>query len=330
MKYNKIVLDLKEKLDIILEYPEDMLYNYYLGYYPKSNKKYLSPFKQERTPSFTFNINRTTNKLYYKCFSTGKFGDIITLIQELNNITYSEAIDKIYNENFKINRDNYSKYNSLNGNNNDIVRCNKSNKNTDIKVIIKDYTQEDIDYWLSYHITIDILVKYDIKPCKQVWLNDNIWYDYNPLNPCYRYLFNNKYKIYKPLETDKRYKWITNCNNIENIQGFKHLQPNRNIIITKSYKDVVICREYLKTQSISFHGENHNINDKVINWLKNNYQNITLLYDNDDSGIKASNKLVKLYNFNNIIIPKDIYNTKDISDYIKNYGINQTIKFFKI
>ena len=50
--------------------------------------KALSPFTNEKTPSF----NVTPSKGIFKCFSTGKGGDAITFLMEMDGLSYVEAL----------------------------------------------------------------------------------------------------------------------------------------------------------------------------------------------------------------------------------------------
>lgn len=52
------------------------------------NYKGLCPFHDERTPSFTV----SPSKQYYKCFSCGKGGNVITFLKEHEQLTYPEAL----------------------------------------------------------------------------------------------------------------------------------------------------------------------------------------------------------------------------------------------
>ncbi|MCS7085843.1 MAG: DNA primase, partial [Bacteroidia bacterium] len=48
----------------------------------------LSPFKQERTPSFSV----SPSKGIYKCFSTGKGGNVVGFLMEIEGLTYPQAL----------------------------------------------------------------------------------------------------------------------------------------------------------------------------------------------------------------------------------------------
>ena len=51
--------------------------------------KGLSPFKDERTPSFHVRPNHG----YYHCFSTGKGGDVFSFLMEMEHLSFPEAVE---------------------------------------------------------------------------------------------------------------------------------------------------------------------------------------------------------------------------------------------
>ncbi|HMN51785.1 MAG TPA: DNA primase, partial [Xanthobacteraceae bacterium] len=53
--------------------------------------KGLSPFNQEKTPSFTVN----DQKGFYHCFSSGKHGDQFGFVMETEGLTFPEAVEKL-------------------------------------------------------------------------------------------------------------------------------------------------------------------------------------------------------------------------------------------
>ncbi|MGF1462876.1 MAG: DNA primase [Maricaulaceae bacterium] len=54
----------------------------------------LSPFNAEKTPSFYVN----DQKRFYHCFSSGKSGDIITFLQEVEGLSFPEAVERLAQE----------------------------------------------------------------------------------------------------------------------------------------------------------------------------------------------------------------------------------------
>ena len=51
----------------------------------------LSPFNQERTPSFTVN----DEKGFYHCFSSGKHGDVFSFVMETEGLSFPEAVQML-------------------------------------------------------------------------------------------------------------------------------------------------------------------------------------------------------------------------------------------
>src|SRR5271165_6267803 len=51
----------------------------------------LSPFKTERTPSFTVN----DHKGFYHCFASGEHGDIFKFLMATEGLTFPEAVERL-------------------------------------------------------------------------------------------------------------------------------------------------------------------------------------------------------------------------------------------
>ena len=56
--------------------------------------KGLSPFKNEKTPSFTVN----DEKGFYHCFATGEHGDVFTFLMQTEGISFPEAVERLADE----------------------------------------------------------------------------------------------------------------------------------------------------------------------------------------------------------------------------------------
>lgn len=54
----------------------------------------LSPFKQEKTPSFTVN----DQKGFYHCFASGEHGDIFTFLMKTEGLSFAEAVERLAHE----------------------------------------------------------------------------------------------------------------------------------------------------------------------------------------------------------------------------------------
>ncbi len=56
--------------------------------------KGLSPFKMEKTPSFTVN----DQKGFYHCFATGEHGDIFRFVMKTDGLSFPEAVERLAEE----------------------------------------------------------------------------------------------------------------------------------------------------------------------------------------------------------------------------------------
>ena len=81
---SSVVQQIKDRLNI------EEVVSWYVTLLPSGNHlKAKSPFSQEKTPSFFVSPDKG---LFY-CFSTGKGGDLITFIQEIEGLEFKQAIE---------------------------------------------------------------------------------------------------------------------------------------------------------------------------------------------------------------------------------------------
>lgn len=83
---------------IVDSLPVNMVLSYYILWITsqergKREQMYLSPFKEENTPS----LSGSDSKKIWKDFSTGKGGNVITFVMEYKKISYFQAIEELNN-----------------------------------------------------------------------------------------------------------------------------------------------------------------------------------------------------------------------------------------
>lgn len=325
--YNKIV-KIEEPINIDANYinsniDQVSMFEFYLGYSINTTKHYKSPFSNDSTPSFKFKVGNNY-KLTWKCFSTGKGGDLINLVSELYNLSFKDSINKIAHDYFKFNQN--SKVERINLYDN--LKNSNININLDptkIEVILFDKEPISfIEYWKQFYIEKNLLDLYDIKACKEVWINDNLYSGYTDKNIVIRYLVNSKYKIYKPFEK-KEFKWRTTFDS-KCIFGFKQLDYSLDtIIISKSSKDVVVWR-LLGYNAITLPAESSRLWKELVEWLYSKFKYVISILDNDQAGVKAMVKYKEDWNIPFIILP-DLgieYQCKDLAEIIFSVGYIET------
>ena len=87
MKFSKSLLDeIRDKIEISDVVGKRVALQ-------KRGKEYvgLSPFQNEKTPSFTVN----NEKQFYHCFSSNKHGDIFTFLVEVEGFSFPQAVEKL-------------------------------------------------------------------------------------------------------------------------------------------------------------------------------------------------------------------------------------------
>ncbi len=310
-----IDLSLEGILDKTTEYD---IYRYYIGNSFKIGKIMSSPFRKDKNPSFGIFKSSKTSSLLYKDLATGSNGNCIKFIQELFNISYREAIIKIISDIINTTL-------TISTKGIDIKEDYESTK-TIISIKKKNFTKIDDDYWNQFCLFRDDLRHFNVFPIQIYWLNEIVQpWAYKYENPGYAYQVYNKYKLYFPLAL-KKYKWISNCSSYD-IQGLEQLDDYGDLlIITKALKDVMVLYK-LGYKAIAPNGENHSIPKDIINNLINRFDRIVIFYDNDEAGINGANKIASKYNLKTISIPSEY--PKDISDYIKQYGIDKSKELLK-
>jgi len=297
--------------------------------------KILSPLRNERDPSFSFFYNNS-NELLWKDFILGS-GDIVHFVRLMFNINYYEALIKLIydaeiDNNFKIRSIyNYLKINKNDKNINVEEKIINIKQSTIINYKSRDWTNEDISFWKQFGISLPTLKFYNVLPVEYMFFDGNPIYQKKLCYVFIEYKDNNyTYKYYKPY--NKEDKWYSTQPK-DVWQGWTQLkEKGETLIITKSRKDVMSIVENTPYNSVALGNEGIIPKSNVVNELKNRFNYIYLLYDNDfdkeeNWGRICGSKIANIMNIQQIEIP-DKYKSKDFSDLIKNIKVlkNENIK----
>jgi hypothetical protein len=329
--YNKVV---KEQPIINLQYMYDNIdqleiYRYYLGYYPNDREFYKSPFSSDTNPSLRFKVDHSY-KLIYKCFSTGKTGDCITLVKELfSNLNFQQILNKIVYDvqGNKISNKVISFQNSIKNANLDITR------RSEIQVILFDKEPISfLNYWKRFYIDSFLLKLYDVKAAKTVLYKkdrDDINEQPKPIkfykdsDIIIRYLVNGEYKIYKPLTKNKKDKWLSTFD-YRCIFGFSQLDYSLDtIIISKSSKDVLVWR-LLGYNAISLPTEASRLWKEFVDYLRSKFKYVICILDNDKAGVTSMWSYKELWGIDYIVLPEGEERCKDLAEIIETESIVYT------
>jgi len=284
--------------------PQEEIWYYYLGFEVRPGELFISPLRDEGNPSANLFFSRNGDLLLkdfgYKTINVWQF------IQYRYGITFKEAVDKVYNDLYIKNasRDKIP------------TKSLKRRDVTQISIRYLSWNDLTLKYWEQYFITKDILKKYKVLPISHLFVNNR---QIRVKQPAFSYEFGRGYrKIYCPESEDLKF--------ISNVPGYMYSGYEQLpwigdiLIITKSHKDVMVF-DVLGYNSIASQGEGHKIEEEFLNLLKRRFKHVILNFDNDRAGKYHAEKI----NLTKLFIPDNDYDLKDISDYIKYYGVDRTI-----
>jgi hypothetical protein len=308
---------------LLSKHSEETYIEYYLGLSVKKGL-FKNPLRKDNKVTCSFYRNKS-NELIFHDFATGQQLNFISIVMAKYNVNYYMALN-IIAEDFNL-KDTITtkKISKIKESSNKFTSTGPSK----IQVEIKDFTKSELSWWKNYGITKDILKKYHVYSCKNIFLNENLFTTGSKLTFGY---YGGKidglelWRIYYSQRHE--YRFLTNWP-AKKIQGFEQIpKTGKLLVITKSMKDVM-CLYSLGISAIAPNSENLFISDNILNNLKIRFKYIVVLYDNDLPGIHNMNKIKRRYK--DLIytwIPRK-YNAKDISDFYKLYGKYKTLEFIK-
>lgn len=178
------------------------------------------------------------------------------------------------------------------------------------------FTKEAAEYWMKRNITSQQLKAHNVYNVYCWYYNDRMIV---PKSICFAYYEpdTGHTKLYQPL-ADERFPYSTMSKNHIN-KGNTDID-SKYCILTKSLKDLMVLENIFKDMHIYSVESESMIPDDLSLFCK--YDKVLILYDNDNAGINASNKMCEVMKSNNvnainISINEDIFNDcKDADDII--------------
>lgn len=311
---------------ILSRFSEEQLMEYYL-HIPVKKGLFRSPLRRDKQPTCSFYRNKS-GTLIFKDFATGQHLNIFDVVQSIFRCDYFESLRIIAND-FGIVRDNALHKNPGKINLNPIKI--KDKEISKIQIEVQEFTDSELKWWGKYGISKDILKRFNVYSCKHVFLNDQLFAESQQHCPIFGY-YGKKYqglelwRCYFPKRTS--FRFITNWPS-KKIQGYDQLpKKGKLLVITKSMKDSM-CLYSCGITACAPNSENLFIPDKVLEDLKNRFENIVVLYDNDRPGLYNMAKIRKEHpELTYVFIPRR-YGSKDISDFYKDHGRKETLNLIK-
>lgn len=310
----------------------------------------LSPFKTEKTPSFS--VNERLN--IFKDFSSGYGGDVIKFYALINNIEYSEALNDLSKEYGLVVTKSYQDKNKKKL----ISVLEKAHKIYQEELEKNDFAKEylkkrgysleearrfGIGYANSNYDQIKNALE-DVE--KKLLVNLGLLsetgkdiYNNRLIFPIYDQ-FNNliAFGARKVFETDAGPKYINSkdtelfkkSNEVYSIKNYStNIKKDDGILLVEGYFDVLTCVKSGLISTIATLGTS--LTENQAKKLSKFSKNIILAYDNDEAGknatIKNIEELIKHdFSIKCFVSSKD---TKDADEYINKYGIEEFFQDIK-
>lgn len=279
-----------------------------------------APYRSDEKPSLGIYLAKNDN-VSFTDFGTKESGDVITLLMKIWRCDFRTCISRIYNDLGKF--DNQVKTRDSMGR----IKTLNHKSPVEIKVKFREWRDYDLEFWESYGISKPWLEFGDIHPISRIFfLSGETTRDFPAEKYAYVYIERKDnivtLKIYQPKSTVC--KWMSKHDSSVWDLWTKIPQKGKDLIITSSRKDALCLWENTGIPSVSLQGEGYIPKEHVINELKERFENIYILYDNDfqateNHGRIFATELSKRFNLIMIEIP-DEYRAKDPSDLCLKYG----------
>lgn len=282
---------------------------------------FCSPLRKDHKPTCSF-CHSKKGELMYHDFGTGFHENFVGVVMEIHKCSYQEALNVIAEDFGYISK----------AEDRPAVKIKVSNvkleekTETLIQIKPKAFSEQELKWWKGFGITEKTLKKYKVFSCDSIFLNGDYFSSSNPRVPIYGYYCGKKngqelWRIYFP--SKRSFRFLSNVGK-SYIQGAKQLPKTGDVLlVTKSQKDVMLAYE-LGIPAIAPCSEVLFLSNKQIQHLKKRFKTIIVCYDTDITGIHNLKQIkVKHPDLHTFFIPRK-YGVKDISDFFKKYGEEET------
>lgn len=311
------------KENILAHVDQFDVFYYYIDGFREIGEPFCSELRaNDNRPSCS--ISERDGVLFYKDFGDGTTTNCFGYVMKLLNVSYWRALEQI-SVDFELGlhtRGGIRPYKDQRG------QCLYQGSKRDRRSHPILYqvrrrkwnTRTDQEYWGTYGIRRSTLDFFNVSPVTDVWINGNLSMSSSgPKDPIYASKFARYvYKFLAPYR-EREYKWRTNAGR-DHIQGMDQLPWVGNlIVITKSMKDIMVLYEH-GVSAIAPQSEGELISQPVMDLIMRRFRNIVVLFDNDDAGIRGSERYIDTY-------PRSVREfiptwtqCKDISDLYEQHG----------
>lgn len=282
---------------------------------------FCSPLRRDNRPTCSF-CHSKKGELMFHDFGTGFHENFVGVVMEIHKCSYQEALNVIAEDFGYISK----------AEDRPAVKIKVSNvkleekTETLIQIKPKAFSEQELKWWKGFGVTEKTLKKYKVFSCDSIFLNGDYFSSSSPRVPIYGYYCGKKngqelWRIYFP--SKRSFRFLSNVGK-SYIQGAKQLPKTGDVLlVTKSQKDCMLAYE-LGIPAIAPCSEVLFLSNKQIQHLKKRFKTIVVCYDTDITGIHNLKQIkVKHPDLHIFFIPRK-YGVKDISDFFKKYGEEET------
>ena len=312
------------KAESILEKVSEYdIFRYYMPHSDwKPNLVTFSPFRNEKTPSFM--IGNKHGRLTFIDFGdTSKRGSCFDFVKMMFNILDYQDVLKMIDRDLGLGlsrETNTQEYKRIVTEYKQPVRMSKTYSN--IQVITKKFTKEELAYWAQYQIDIEDLKANNVYSMSKVYLNKQLF-------PCgldelrFGYLYGDKWKIYRPYAKDKRSKWVPNNVPITAMDGKENIKECNVAFINKSKKDYMVMKKLFPCSCAVQNEGLGCFSPENVEYIKSNSASQILSFDSDITGVENSQQITQLFDFDYCNVPRKYLSEgiKDWADLARVHGL---------
>jgi hypothetical protein len=293
----------------------------------KLNQVTYSPFRNENNPSFL--IGTRKGYLSFIDFAdTNKRGDCFTFVKMLFNLATMDDVLRMIDRDFGLGflpGTSTEKYKEIQKEYKQPEDLGK--RYSLIQVITRKFTNEELAYWNEYYQSLDDLRANNVYSIKQLFLNRKKF----PLKETelrFGYFYDGHWKIYRPFG-DKKSKWVPNNVPITTMDGKEDIKNCRVAFINKSKKDYMVMKKVFPCCCAVQNEGVACFSDENVEYLKANSDRQILSFDADDVGVKNSQMITKLFDFEYANVPRKYLSEgiKDWADLAKEHGLRAIISY---
>jgi hypothetical protein len=306
------------KDQLLAKFSQETIMEYFFQDIVRLGRFYVNPFRDDKTPGCRFFYNRE-GVLVFNDFSNNKQYDFfhIASLRRSQTMTVYDIYNELSGINFKLLPKPTIKF-----------RDDEDRQiNTTIKVEIMPYEKSDFDYWAQYNIDLSILKRFNVRRVNKFWINEVLKYIDLRNDPCYRYVEEDRFKLYRPFG-GKKYKFRNNY--ISELEGMTCLPSEGDkLIITKSMKDIMMFYS-MGLPAVCPPSETALISETTMKELTSRFKEVFIWFDQDQTGLERSEILYERYKELGVVrLNHNPKLGKDTSDIMKNQGKDKFIEICK-